>query len=419
MTFEEAMEYMTKANNRGSVLGLDNIKRLLYQLDNPQNKIPVVHIAGTNGKGSILAYIGSVLQNAGYAVGRYISPTIFDYREKYQINGQYISEEDFLENFLIVKKAIDEMVLDGYNEPTAFEIETAVGFVYFFSKKVDVILLETGMGGRLDATNVVDKPLCTILASISMDHMQFLGNTIEDIADEKAGIIKKNVPVVLYPTNDKIESVVESVAVKKRANLKLIDESYIDILEQNLDKQKFIYNGEDYTIHLLGKHQIYNAVTAIETLKILMNHFVLSRKNLKIGIEKAKWNGRFEIIGHKPLIIRDGAHNADAAKKLADTIDLYFKNRRIIYIIGVLADKEYDKVLQITADRADKIITITPKNHRALDAFELAKCAKKYNDNVVAIPDIKEAMKEAQREANEKDVIIAFGSLSYIGELTK
>lgn len=420
MNYKEAMIYIDKKNESGSVLGLESIKELLLRLSNPQDKINVIHIAGTNGKGSILAFIESILVNAGYTVGRYISPTIFTYLERFQINDKYMSEEDFSKYLDIVKDKVIEMENDGFSSPTAFEIETAVSFIYFLDKKVDFVLLETGMGGRLDGTNVVARPICEVMASISMDHMQFLGDTIDKIAYEKAGIIMPDTICVSYPNGAQSLSVIENECRKNKATLITVNKDDALIKSQTIDFTKFSYKGMDLTIKLLGKHQVLNSITAIEVCNVLRDKgYDVLDAHIVNGLCNTTWPGRFEIIGHNPIVIRDGAHNENAAYCLADTIQNHFTNKPIIYIIGMLRDKEYEKVLEITGTFAKTIYTITPPGIRGLESHILAKVAREYCDNVIdrGYTDIKDVLSEATDMAGREGVVIVFGSLSYIGQL--
>lgn len=416
MNYHNAMEIIEQANKFGSVLGLDNITRLLELLGNPQNQCNVIHIAGTNGKGSILAYLDGILREAGYSVGRYISPTIFEYRERFQINGIYISEEDFAYCMEKVEAAIKIMLERGYEHPTVYEIETAISFIYFLEKQVNIVLLETGLGGRLDATNVVQQPLCEVIASISMDHMQFLGDSLEKIAMEKAGIIKSHTSVVVSPNEDRVCQVMKQVCNDRQAVLHIVEPEY-EILYSSLKGQSFRYEGQIYEIRMLGEHQVRNAITAIQVCKVL-GQFNVSRQHITEGLKNTLWQGRFEVISMDPVVIRDGAHNEDAATALKQTLQQYLKDYRLIYIMGVFADKDYEKMIEITAPLADTIITITPDNPRGLPAEKLAKTAKMYCGNVFVGSDLEQAMQQAKvlvEKNSDKTAIVMFGSLSFIG----
>lgn len=423
MKEQEARAFLEEIRKYGSVPGLDSVRRLLEELGNPQEKLRVVHIAGTNGKGSILAMIESVLQESGYRTGRYHSPVLFDVREAFEVNRNWISVEDFCKEVEKVKNAAEYLVKKGHPHPTSFEVETAIAFCYFLDQKVDVVLLETGMGGRLDATNIISKPIVEILASISMDHMNFLGNSIEEITREKAGIIKANSKVILYPSSKKIYDVVLEKAEEESAILTMANAENVRILSQNTRKQSFSYltsTGHFYekiSIQLLGDHQIYNAITAIEALEAMKCHFCMSSFEIEEGMRKATWSGRLEQILESPIVIRDGAHNEDAALHLAKYVEKNFTNKRIFYIIGVLADKEYEKILKIMSPYAEDVFAIASDSPRALPAEDLAECAKKYYTRVEVSGKLRKAMEEALSKADKDDVIILFGSLSFMKEI--
>ena len=420
MTEREAELFIEKCNALGSKPGLETIQKLLGKLDNPQDKIPVLHIAGTNGKGSVFAFVSFVLQEAGYRVGRYISPTISDYRERFQINGKMITKKDLFAQLDVIKPLCEEMETEGYRHPTSFEMETALSFSYFLEKKCDVVLLETGMGGAMDATNVVKEPFLTVFSSISMDHMEFLGYTLEKIAKEKCGIMKKGVPVVSYFQEPEAEHVIAQCAKEKEAPLYQLDEKDIKKIKYGLNKQSFYYKDEKYEISLPGTHQIHNAALALCVLEHITEKFPITQTQIKRGLIKTKWPGRLQVIGKNPTFVVDGAHNVDAAKKLMESIEIYFTNRKIIYIMGMFKDKEYEEVVSLTAGRAEHIITVaTPGNPRALPAYELAKVVKETNPNVTAADSIEEAVEISLWFAGKDTVVIAFGSLSFLGRLTQ
>lgn len=424
MNVAEAMNYIEEKNQLGSVLGLENIKELLFRLGNPQNQCKVVHIAGTNGKGSILAFIDAVLQDAGYRVGRYISPTVFSYFERFQINGNYIAETAFAAYLSRIRAVVEEMEADGIQGVTAFEIETALAFLYFLDEQVDVVLLETGMGGRLDATNVVAKPICTILASISLDHTKILGDTIEAIAYEKTGILREDVPCVVYPINEAAMPVIEEQCSLHNADLIAPDLDELVIKRQDLTQELFDYKNVEYSIGLLGEHQVYNAITAVEALMVIDKFLKstgedgLEKVNIVNGLHNAKWKGRFEILERNPYVIRDGAHNPDAAKQLYQLMTKHFTNHRIIYIIGVLGDKDHQAILSLLVPLAWKVYVVTvPDNPRALPAKKLAEEVNAYCNQVEIAASPEQAYERAKAEATSEDVILAFGSLYYIGRI--
>lgn len=423
MNYEEAMNFIQNTNKFGSVLGLDNIKELLKRLGDPQDQLKVVHIAGTNGKGSTLAFLAGVFRESGYRAGRYVSPASFSYEERFRINEENISKEDLCFYMEKIKKISEEMVEDGLSHPTMFEIETALSFLYFLDKKVDVVLLETGMGGRLDATNVVKKPIATIIASIGMDHMQFLGDTIEKIAAEKAGIIKEGCPVIAYDNAKEVNEVIKEKAKLMHSKITFVNTEGIRILDESLEGESFSYRSSDgrwyekIEIPLLGRHQINNAALALEALNTIKNYYCISEFQTEDGFRKTIWRGRIEILSKDPMVICDGAHNPDGAKSLLNFLQNNFTNRRLIYIMGVLSDKDYEQMVEILAPMADEIYTVAPDNQRALKSSDLAACVRKYHQNVKERQRLAPCLDEVKQQVEKDDVIIICGTLSFQNEL--
>ena len=423
MNYEEAMNFIQNTNKFGSVLGLDNIRELLERLGNPQDQLRVVHIAGTNGKGSTLAFLAGIFRESGYRAGRYVSPASFSYEERFRINEENISKKDLCFYMKKIKNVAEEMVKDGLSHPTMFEIETALSFLYFLDKKVDVVLLETGMGGRLDATNVVKKPIATVIASIGMDHMQFLGDTLEKIASEKAGIIKEGCPVISYDNTKEVNEVIKNKAKQMHAKVTFVNSAGIRVLQESLNGESFSYRSSDgrwyekIEIPLLGRHQINNAALALETLNVIKNYYCISDFQTEDGMRKTIWRGRIEILEREPMVICDGAHNPDGAKSLLSFLQNNFTNQRLIYIMGVLSDKDYEQMVQILAPAADKIYTVAPDNPRALSSRELCNCISKYHQNVEERQRLAECLSEVRQKAEKDDVIIICGTLSFQNEL--
>lgn len=423
MNYEEAMNFIQNTNKFGSVLGLDNIRELLERLGNPQDQLRVVHIAGTNGKGSTLAFLAGIFRESGYRAGRYVSPASFSYEERFRINEENISKKDLCFYMEKIKNVAEEMVKDGLSHPTMFEIETALSFLYFLDKKVDVVLLETGMGGRLDATNVVKKPIATVIASIGMDHMQFLGDTLEKIASEKAGIIKEGCPVISYDNTKEVNEVIKNKAKQMHAKVTFVNSPGIRVLQESLNGESFSYRSSDgrwyekIEIPLLGRHQINNAALALETLNVIKNYYCISDFQTEDGMRKTIWRGRIEILEREPMVICDGAHNPDGAKSLLSFLQNNFTNQRLIYIMGVLSDKDYEQMVQILAPAADKIYTVAPDNPRALSSRELCNCISKYHQNVEERQRLAECLSEVRQKAEKDDVIIICGTLSFQNEL--
>ncbi len=458
MNFLEAKEYFEQLNKFGSVLGLDSIKELLRRLGNPERSLKVIHVAGTNGKGSTIAFIENILRAAGYRVGVYTSPVVFDYLEKIKINGEYISEEEFVVEAEIIKAANESIIADGLTNPTIFESETAMAYDYFSKKDCDAVIIETGMGGATDATNVCEKVLCSVITSISMDHTAFLGDTLEEIALVKAGIIKKNCPVAVMKQDKRVLDVVESVCNACGSLLSVTNST--ENISFDLERTEFDYTSytssksyKKLAINMLGTYQPDNAALAIEVVEILKrNCFEISDKYIEDGLLRTCWRGRFEKISEEPLMFMDGAHNPGASERLAETTEIYFRSKgyQIIYIFGVLADKDYSSIIRDLIKPGEKVFTITPHNARGLDGeilaetirdvqnegmayadftgmekFKTDKSVKEFLSTVEFKEDYSEAVKAAVCEykkaenSGNKAVILAFGSLSYLGELNK
>ena len=419
MKYKEAIEYIEKWGSLGIVPGLSTMEELLKRLGNPEKGLKFIHIAGTNGKGSVLAFLSQILYENKYKVGRYLSPTISSYEERFQIQQKQISKAEVARLVDEVAWAADKMEEEGLNHPTAFELETAMAFLLFQKKKCDLVVLETGMGGRLDATNVIEDPLVCVITSISKDHMQFLGETLEEITLEKAGIMKKDAKVVTATQPEKIIKLLKEQAKKAGAEEFIkVEEKEIKKIKYGLEVQRFSYKRwKDMEISMAGIWQVENACIALEAVMALEDlgyHF--QEEKIRKGLKEAVWKGRFQVLAKKPYFIVDGAHNYSSASKLKKSLEFYFTNKQIIYIIGMFRDKEYDQVLEETCPLASHIITISLPNHnRSLSSLELAEEAKKFHPRVTAATSIEEAIELAYLLADKNSVILAFGSLSYLG----
>ena len=419
MTYEEARAFIDDTARYGAVLGLTSVTELVRRLGNPQDDLKFVHIAGTNGKGSTLAYISTILKEAGYRVGRYISPTLFSYRERIQVNGERIGKEALAKHVTAIEEAIRDMEEHHLTNPTPFEIETALSFLYFQEKKCDLVVLETGLGGALDATNIIKTPVMEVITPISMDHMAFLGDTLEEIAAQKAGIIKPYTKVVSGPQEDGARKVLEEKAREQGASLEFLDMEEVKDIHYGYEKQSFTWRDFDQVeISLAGSYQILNAALALQAVTMLQElGYSVSRENIYEGFRKTHWRGRFTLISKEPVVIMDGAHNPGAARELEHSLKLYFPHRHIRYIFGIFQDKDYKQVIQITAPLADHIITVqTPDNPRALPAEELKEAVACVNPSVEAAKSIEQAVEKTLEEAKPEDVVIIFGSLSFLGE---
>jgi len=420
MTYREARAFIEETGKYGYKLGLAVVTELLNRLGNPQDKLKFIHIAGTNGKGSVLAYVSTILKEAGYGVGRYISPAILNYRERIQVNETYITEEAVARLTEQIYQAGQSMLADGLSHPTCFEVETALAFLYFREMKCDIVVLETGMGGATDATNVVQTTLISVFTSISMDHMGFLGNTLGDIAKVKAGIVKPDTVVVSAPQKEEVKKVLRETCMKKRAKYREVKEQQITEIQYDFEAQSFSY-GALKNLHpgISGCCQIENAALAVEVIQALEAlGFPVGEEALRKGLSKTRWVGRLTAVDRRPLFVVDGAHNREAAERLKESLELYFPQMQKIFIVGVLADKEYDIMMGLLTPMAERIITVmTPDNPRALPARILAEEIQKYNPRVEAAYSLKDAVNRARAYAREEDLILAFGSLSYLGEL--
>lgn len=419
MNYSEALSYIHGALKFGIKLGLENIRHLLNLMGNPQDKLRFVHIGGTNGKGSTTAFISSILIEAGYKTGIYTSPYIERFTERMKINNTEISEDDLARITGFVKEKIEIMVENRENHPTEFEIVTAIAFQYFYESGCDVVVLEVGLGGRFDSTNVIETPVVSVITTISYDHMDRLGNTLREIAFEKAGIIKDNGCVVIYPQSEEVNEVFEEACRIKGAKLHKFDFGSIKFKSYGIDGQEFEYEGYGIVkISLLGDHQIFNAVVAINTIEAMRNKgFRISESALKKGLAEAKWPGRLEIIRKNPLFIIDGAHNAEGAQALCRALKKYFPGKRITFITGIFKDKDYKAIIEAAIPIAQRFIAVSPTSERALPAAELGFFISSYCNEVSVSDTIDNAIETSFRVTSADDIICAYGSLHFIGEI--
>lgn len=406
------MDYLNSLNSLGSVPGLDSIKELLKRLGNPQEELHVIHIAGTNGKGSTGAFIDKILVTSGYKTGRYSSPAVMDPLEIIRISEQNIDEKDFENTIEQVKAACDQMIADGLNHPTRFEVETAAAILFFYRQKVDIAIIECGMGGLLDATNVFDKVLCSVITSISHDHTSFLGGTIEEIANHKAGIIKEKCRVVTSNRNENVLNVLEQKA--KQCHTKLVKTGPIEnvITDDNFNLYFSYGNFCHIKSGLIGIYQVQNAALAIETVKLL--DLNITDENIRKGIEMTRWEGRFEKIGDNPVFIADGAHNPDGAGALAESIEAHIHKKNLTFLIGIFKDKDIYGILDKVMCFAKKAVIIeTPDNARAMKCDRLAEIiSEKYDVEVSWYENVADGVRHCYEITAPDSAIIAFGSLS-------
>ncbi len=425
MNYDEAMEYIKNSSRFGMNFGLDRIEKVLEFLGNPHKDTKFIHIGGTNGKGSTTSMISSVLKEAGYKVGMYTSPYLEEFEERIQINGENIKKEELAFFMSDVKEAIEKVIELGYESPTQFEIITALMFYYFSKKKVDYAVLEVGLGGRLDATNVVN-PELVVLTSISLDHMNILGDTIEEIAREKCGIIKKGVKVISYPQEEKVLSVIENKTKELGCELKVVDleeiksviidkKNHIQIIEMKIEEDTF-----NIDCPLLGEHQVKNSLVAATSLYNLRKKGLnISKEDIYEGIKKVKWIGRMEVLEENPLVVIDGAHNIDGILNLRRSIDKYFNFENINLILGVLGDKQVDEMVEEITRGCKSVIVLEPHSDRAENIDELYNKVKERVSDVYKFNDYKEAYKKGLELSNNKDLLLICGSLYMVGDMRK
>lgn len=419
MNYKEARVYLDEVSKYGSVLGLESMRELLHRLGDPQNELKFIHISGTNGKGSVLAYLSTILSGAGYRTGRYISPTLFSYRERIQVDGEYIEKESLACHMTAIAAAAEDMQKAGLPSPTVFEIETALAFLYFKEKRCDIVTLEVGCGGLLDATNVITTTLMEVIASISMDHTDLLGDTLAKIAAQKAGIIKPDTMVVSAQQKSEAAQVIEDTCKEQHCTLQMVDESKISNVHYGAEGQTFSYKEwENVAISLAGSYQLKNAALALEGVAALRKlGYALSDQQVREGLLHTAWRGRFTTLRRDPTVIIDGAHNPAAALELKESLERYFPGKTLYFVMGMFKDKDYAQVIDLTAPLARHIITVeTPGNPRAMPARELAEAVGKVNPSVEWADSVAHGVEKALAMAGKEDAVIVFGSLSFLGE---
>lgn len=408
----------------GSVLGLERMEKLMQLLGNPQDSLKYIHVAGTNGKGSVCRYIYNALLANGYDVGLFTSPFLEVFNERIEFNGELIDDDDLKTCTDIVLQKTDEMVASGYDSPTEFEVVTAIAFVYFAMKKAQFVVLEVGLGGSGDSTNIIDKAEISIITSISFDHMDRLGNTLDLIAKEKAGIIKDGVPVVMNVEDREAQIPIARKAYEKNAVLYNVKKLPYAVVEKSIDKYAIDTNiyGTDYSgveISMLGKHQVDNIMTALTAIEVLRKagKIKIERTKLYEGIFKTRHKGRFERIGSK--IVMDGAHNEAGARALADTLKELYGGKKILAVVGVLKDKEYDKILEILGEVVTKFIFTEVDNPRKCEAEELVEVLLGMGTQIEvdAVKDSVLALEKGISELAKFDLLLVAGSLYLIGNL--
>ena len=414
MDYKEALAYLNAVEFFGSKPGFARMTAMLDALGNPHRGMKFVHVAGTNGKGSCAAMTASILKAAGYKTGLYTSPYLYRFNERMQINGKEI-EDDVLAELVTRIKPIAEAMED---HPTVFELMTVTALLWYKEAGCDIVVLEVGLGGRLDATNVIAAPECAVIMNIGLDHTEILGDTLEQIAFEKAGILKPGTEAVLFQQTQSVTEVVQKRCDELGITLHIPDFDAIKVEFDSLYGQTFTYKGESYALPLLGAHQLKNAATVLEVVEVLRGRgWKLEQSDVEHGLYAVHWPGRFELLSEEPLFVVDGGHNPQCALTVRDNLLRYFPDKRRILLLGVLRDKDYPALTEILNEAADEYICITPDSHRALPAGELADFLNRYNKPVAVCDSIRDGVSLALDRSDEGSVVCAVGSLYSVGEI--
>ncbi len=421
--FKEANQYLEDLNKFGWKPGLERIKKLLEKLGNPENTFKSIHVGGTNGKGSVTVTISKVLEEQGYKVGKFISPEIYNVRERIQIDSQWIPEAKMIEILSRISIIINELKKNGYEEPTNFEVWTAMCFQYFSEEKIDFGVIEVGLGGEIDSTNVI-KPLLSIITNVSIDHKDYLGDTEVEIAKVKSGIIKNGSPVITGSTNKDVLDIIE----KKSKELGCLIYRFgleFDGLEKKHDENlsNFTFQNKEYELDvnysLVGHHQILNGSIALEAIYILKKMgFDLNMVKAANSLSRVKWAGRLEMLNYKGnRVLLDAAHNLEGAKNLALALTDIYNYRKVVLMVGILADKERQKMIDYLGPFGDKVIVTKPNSPRADDFRKVAEYFKDYSKEIYIIEDVKEAMEKGISLLKKDDILCITGSIYMLQEI--
>ena len=415
MTYEEALSYIHSICWKGSKLGLDRTRELLGKLDDPQKELKFIHIAGTNGKGSTAAMLSSILEEAGYRVGLYTSPFINRFNERMQVNHQPIPDEELAALTEYVRPYADAMA----DSPTEFELITALAMVWFARQKCDIVVLEVGMGGELDSTNIIDVPEAAVIAAMGLDHVKELGPTMADIARAKAGIIKEGGRVVSYGGTPEADEVIAAVCRARNASLRQPDFSAIVPGDFGLEGQTFSYKGwRGLRIPLVGAYQMNNAAVVLETVEVLRQRgWNISDEAVRQGLADTRWPARFEVLRRDPVFIVDGGHNPHGIRATAESLSRLFPGRKITFVTGVMADKDVEHILGLIVPLADQFFTVRPDNPRAMDAGELARRIEAMGAKATACASVRDGVDRAIQAEGPHGVACALGSLYMSGEV--
>ena len=414
MTYEEALQYIAAVSWKGSVPGLERITELMDRLGNPQRELKFIHIVGTNGKGSTAAMLASVLKAAGYRTGLFISPWVIDFRERMQLDGEMISREALASETEAVRPYADAMA----DAPTEFELITAIALRWFARSGAQIVVLEAGMGGELDATNVIPAPEAAVFTNIGLDHTEYLGSTVEAIARTKAGILKPGCAAALYPNLPSVCAVIEELCREKDIPLYRAEPLTLVPLGHDLTGQRFRWGKLLLELPLLGEHQRKNLSLVLSVLELLRDRgWDIPDEAIQTGIRAVRWPGRFEVLGREPLFILDGGHNPQCMDALWEAVNSYLAGKELTVITGVLADKDYAAMYDRTARLASRFYTLTPDSPRALDGAELARLLARYGKPAVPCGSPEEALRLALEHTPKDGTVLAYGSLYLASEL--
>lgn len=415
MTYDEALAYIHSVTWRGSRLGLERTRELLGLIGNPQNDLKFIHVAGTNGKGSTCAMLASVLQKAGYRTGLYTSPFINRFNERIAVNGAPISDETLAEVTAYVRPFADNMA----DHPTEFELITCIALEYYRREKVDIVVLEVGMGGELDSTNVIDTPILAIITNIGLDHTRELGPAITDIARAKAGVIKRGGDVLIYGLNDEADAVFSAACKEKGARLHKTDHARLCNVSYSLDALTFDFMPYvGLSCPLIGSYQTRNAAVAITAIELLRQKgYAISDAALYDGLKAVRWPARFEILARDPLFIADGGHNPQGIHAVMESIEAHFPNRKLVFLLGVMADKDVPHMIDQIGPHAKAFVTVTPHNPRAMDAKLLCEALIQLGCRAVAAESVPEGVRLACETAGKDGIVCALGSLYLLGDV--
>ena len=415
MNVNEAIEYIHSNYWMGSIPGLGRTQNLLAKMGNPEKKLKYVHIAGTNGKGSTASMTASILTKAGYKTGLYTSPYIYRFHERMQIDGEQITDEDLIAVTEYVKPLVESME----EPPTEFELVCCIAFEYFMRKKCDIVVLEVGMGGAFDATNVIECPEVAVITNIGLDHTEVLGNTIEEIALTKSGIFKENGHAVLYRGEPGVEAVVEKVCAEKNVQLHKADFDGIVSKSHDLFGQVFDCGArKDLVLPLLGDHQLHNAAVVLQIADCLIAQgWKITEQNIRDGLRDVTWPGRFDIVSRDPLFIIDGGHNPQCIEALVKNIEDYLTGRNVVALTGVLGDKDYGEMYKQVLPLVSRFVCITPPNDRKLDAADLAEYLRRAGATADAFESVEDGVAKAVELAGKDGCVLCFGSLYTIGAI--